>query len=312
MSGHRVAGLVLLSLLALGVAPWLGDALEPTTAEFVLRELRLPRVLLGLMVGATLALTGAAYQTIFENPLASPSTLGTVAGAGLGALAVLVLVPGAWATTVALGAFVGALTASLGLAILARSSALRPDDLVLAGVAVTLAAGAATTGLQLQADAAATLAAVRWAIGSLSTVGWGAVVQVAPPTMLTVFVILAQTRALQAMAAGNERAETQGVDTRRTRGVVLAAGALGVAACVATAGPIAFVGLLVPHLVRGFVGGAPRLVLPLSALVGAGFLPLADGLARMVVPGRDLPVGVLTATLGAPTLLWLLVRRRRG
>ncbi len=310
MSGGRALWLVGAAVAAAGVSPWLGPALDGDTAAFVLRELRLPRAALGALVGATLAMTGAAFQVVFENPLASPTTLGTTAGAGLGALAVLVFAPTAAASLVGLGAFFGALSISFGLAALARSAALRADDLVLAGVALSVGAGAATTGLQLQADAAATLASVRWAMGTLSTVGWEAPARLAPPALLTLAVLLAHGRALQALTAGADRAATLGVDTGRVRARVLLFGALGVAACVATTGPIAFVGLLVPHVVRRVVGAGPRALLPLSAVVGAGFLPLADALSRLALPDRDLPVGVVTAAFGAPTLLWLLARRR--
>ena len=179
-----------------------------------------------------------------------------------------------------------------------------------AGIAATLAAGAMTSGLQLVADQSATFQAVRWSLGSLSTVGFDRVWTVLPFAVLTWLVLLRQVRALEALSSGHDRAATQGVDVLRTRTVTLGVGSLGVAACVAVAGPIAFVGLMVPHLVRGVVGGSRRRLLPLSLVAGAGLLPLADGLARIVVPGRELPVGVLTASLGAPMLLALLLRRR--
>lgn len=311
MNGRALV-LVALTLAAIGVSPWLGPPLPDGSEAFVLQTLRLPRVALGLIVGAALAATGAAFQVVLENPLATPSTVGTTAGASLGALAVLVLFPAAAlsATGVAAGAFLGALTVSLGIAALATRPDLRTEDLLLAGIAITLGAGAATTGLQLQADAGATLASVRWALGSLSTVGWRDPLQVLGFAVVGLLAVSSQARALQAMVAGSERAATQGVSVRRVRTVVLTGGSLAVAGCVATTGPIAFVGLVVPHLVRLVVGGGPRRVLPLSAVVGAGFLPLADGLARVALPARDLPVGVVMAMLGAPTLLALLLSRR--
>ena len=299
--------------LALVLAPWIGPSLEADTASFVVAQLRIPRVVLGGLVGAALGLTGAAFQIVLENPLATPSTLGTTAGAALGALAVIVLWPaaGPGAPSVALGAFVGAAGVSLGLASLSTLPQLRTEDLLLAGIAITLAAGAAATGLQLQADAAQTLASVRWALGSVSTVGHGKAWALWPWVAVASVVILSQGRALQAMAAGADRAMTQGVHVVRTRTAVLTAGSLAVAGCVASTGPIAFVGLVVPHLIRLAIGGAPRVLLPLSAVAGAGFLPLADGLSRIVVPGRDVPVGVIMAMLGAPALLGLVLFRRR-
>ncbi len=304
-----VVGLAAAGALA---APWLGPPLDEVTGAFVLTELRLPRAALGVVVGATLGGTGAAFQTVLENPLATPSTIGTTAGASLGALAVLVLWPAlaTGAPGVALGAFVGALAVSLGVAGLATVRRFRTDEVLLAGIAVTLAAGAAITGLQLQADAAATLASVRWALGSLATVGYDEVLAAAPLALIGVAGVFTQIGPLRAMSGGADHARTLGVNVARTRALVLGLGALAVAACVAVAGPIAFVGLVVPHLVRLAVGAGPGRLLVLSAIAGAGFLPFADGLARVLVPGRELPVGVLTATLGAPTLLALLWRRQ--
>lgn len=309
----RILGLLGASALALAVSPWLGPGLAGEQAGFILWTLRLPRVVLGALVGSALALTGAAFQVVLENPLATPSTVGTTAGASLGALAVIVLWPhlALGSAGLAAGAFVGAVGVSLGIAALATSRHLRTEDLLLAGIAISVGAGAATTGLQLQADAAATLASVRWALGTVATVGHAKSLRLAPLLAVGAVALLSQLRALQAMTAGADRARSQGVDVVRTRTLVLTAGSLLVAGCVATTGPIAFVGLVIPHLVRLAVGGGPRRVLPLSLAVGAGFLPLADGLARVVVPGRELPVGVLTAVLGGPALLALLLRRRR-
>ena len=297
-------------LLALMLSPLLGQSLDGHAASFILYELRLPRVFLGALVGATLSLSGAAFQVVLENPLATPSTVGTTAGASLGALAVLVLWPSGGTPALALGAFLGAVGVSLGLAFLAAQARLRTEELLLAGIAITLAAGAATAGLQLQADAVATVASVRWSLGSLSTVGWGAPIHLLPWVFLGCTSILTQLRALQAMAGGSERSATQGVPLVRTRTIVLLAGSLSVSACVAITGPIAFVGLIVPHFVRRLLGESPRILLPFSAVLGATFLPLCDGLARSLVPERDLPVGVITAGLGAPALLYLLLQRR--
>lgn len=302
---------VVFAIVALASAPWIGPSLSAPTGGFVLTELRLPRALLGAIVGGTLGLVGAAFQTVLENPLATPSTIGTTAGASLGALAILVLWPAAaiGAPGVAMGAFVGALLVSLGIASLATLRRFRTEELLLAGIAISLGAGAAITGLQMQADAAATLASVRWSLGSLSIVGYEHPLALLPLALVGAAGVLLHQRALQGMAAGADRAGTQGIDVVRVRTLVLGAGSLAVAGCVAAAGPIAFIGLVVPHLVRLATGGGPRRLLVLSLVAGAGFLPLADGLARVVWPGRELPVGVLTAALGAPTLLILLWRR---
>jgi iron complex transport system permease protein len=309
---QRVVAVVVGSLLALAVAPWIGQPLPEGREWFVLTELRLPRVLLGALVGATLAISGAAYQSVFENPLATPSTIGTEAGASLGALLVLLLFPGAtvagpWVTV---GAFVGAAGVSFGVASVAVLPGVRSEDLLLAGISATVAAGALTTGLQVSADAATTQAAVRWALGSVATVGFDKPLSVAAPALLGAAAILSVRSALEVLAGGADRAATQGVSLAQVRARVLGLGSLAVAACVAATGPIAFVGLLVPHLVRLAVGANPRRLVPLSWVAGAAFLPVCDGVARVLLPGRELPVGVLTAGLGAPALIFLLIRRR--
>lgn len=310
----RVGLALVVCALALLAAPFAGPSLEGEAGAFVLGQIRLPRALLGALVGATLGLTGAAWQALLDNPLATPSTTGTIAGASLGALAVLVLVPeGLRAGTLAvgLGAFVGALLASLAAALVAARRQARIEDVLLAGIALTLGASALTTGLQVRADVAATARAVRWSLGSLSVVGYDALAGLLPILGGALAVLLAQSRALDVLVAGEEVAQSRGVDVRRLRLTVLVSGSLAVAACVAVAGPIAFVGLIVPHVLRRLVSARRTVLLPLSAVGGAAFLVACDALARTVVPGQDLPVGVITAGLGAPALVAILARRGR-
>lgn len=307
--------MVALSLAVLAAAPWIGPPVDPETRDFVLWQLRVPRVLVGALVGSTLGLVGAVYQALFDNPLATPSTTGTTAGAALGALAALVLLPDARVAgsgVVALSAFVGASLANAAVAALAAGGRARIEDVLLAGVGLTLGASALTTGLQVQADMAATFKAVRWSLGSLGQVGYDGVAWLLPVVVLTQGILFGHLRALEVLVGGEARAHSQGVDVVRTRTALLGAGALGVGACVAWAGPIAFVGLVVPHLVRLGVGARRRVLLPLSSLVGASFLVGCDAAARTLLGGRELPVGVLTAALGAPLLVFLVVRRRVG
>lgn len=309
----RTALLVGLAGVGFVVGLALGQVPHPDAAAFVLVELRLPRAVLGALVGLSLGLVGAVFQVLFENPLATPSTVGTTAGASLGALAVILLWP--WGPVqglpmVAVGAFLGALGVTAGIAALAAWRRLGIADLLLLGIAVSLGASALSLGLQVRADGQQTLRAVRWSLGSLATVGWWVPAVLVTPVLLGGAVLLLQARPLQTLAAGSEQAAAQGVDLRTLRVVALGVGSLLVGCCVAASGPLAFVGLLVPHLVRAVVGDAPRRLLPLSAVVGAGLLPLADGLARVVVPGQDLPVGVLTASIGAPVLVGLLLVRK--
>ncbi|MCC7508631.1 MAG: iron ABC transporter permease [Planctomycetes bacterium] len=308
--------LIVAACVAMAVsAPWIGGALDGESGEFILQSLRIPRVIMACLVGATLSLVGACYQTIFANPLAAPSTVGTTAGATLGALVAVLAgsalggMPGGL-PIVAVSAFLAALGVSLFVAALAGSGRARVNDVLLAGVAISLAAGAVSAGLQYSADELQLYAAIQWSLGHLPQVGYRGVLMIAPFVAITGVVLLSQTRALQSLAAGEERAHSQGVHVAHVRSLVLGVGALGVAACVAWCGPIAFVGLIVPHIVRLSVGTSRRILLPMSAVMGAAFLVACDTVARIVLPGRELPVGVLTAGIGAPLLVWLVARRR--
>ena len=312
----RIAVVVVVSLLVIVASPWIGGTPDGEAGTFIFTSLRIPRTLMACMVGATLSIVGAGYQTVFANPLAAPSTVGTTAGATLGALVAVLAgsglggLPGGL-PVIALFAFIGALAVSLFVAALAASGRARVNDVLLAGVAISLAAGAISAGLQYSADQLQLFAAVQWSLGHLPQVGYRGVLMILPFVVTSIAVLLSQARALQALVGGEERAHSQGVDVARVRSLVLGVGALGVAACVAWCGPIAFVGLIVPHIVRLTVGASRRVLLPVSAIAGAAFLVACDTAARNVWPGRELPVGVLTAGLGAPLLVWLVARQRR-
>jgi len=311
-----VTRLLLIVLLCLGlcaVAPFLGPSLGADQAAFVLWQLRIPRLLVAMMTGATLSLVGACFQILFANPLASESTVGTISGAALGAL--IAFVSGATVApsglpAVVLGSFLGALGVTLSLTALAARGRIRTNDVLLAGIALSIAASAIASVLQTLATSNATLAAAQWSLGQLAQVGYRGAILLLPFTAIVLGLLLAQTRAFGTLSAGEERAYSQGVDVRRLRTLTLSLGALGVGACVAWCGPIPFVGLIVPHIVRRLVRSQQRFFLPLSALGGATFLSVCDTAARLLIPGREIPVGAITAVLGAPTLLWLVARRR--
>ncbi len=310
----RSIGLCVASALVLAVSPLVGANLDGPAGEFVLWQLRVPRVLVGAMVGGTLGLSGAVFQTIFSNGLATPSTVGTTAGATLGALVALTIGGGAVLTSLPvlpLAAFAGALVVSLFVAAFAASGRARVNDIVLAGIAASLATTAISTGIQYTADQGALFAAIQWSLGHLPQVGYRGVALLAPFVVICIGVLLTLTRALQTITGGEDLARAQGVDVARVRTLALGVGALGVGACVAWCGPIAFVGLIVPHGVRLAVGVSRRVLLPLSLVGGAAFLVACDTVARIALPGRELPVGVVTAALGAPALIALLARRRR-
>lgn len=304
------AAAVALAVLSL----WIGPSFQGDTRDFVLLELRLPRLLVGALVGATLSISGAAFQAVFNNALATPSTVGTTAGATLGALLALSLDVGGGVLGVSLltaSAFGGALVTTLLVSGLAASGRLSKNDVLLAGIAVTLAASALASGVQFASDARALVAAAQWSLGQLPQVGYRGVLLIGPFAATTLVGLLALGRPLQNLALGEELAQAQGVNVTRLRFLVLLLASLGVAACVAWCGPIAFVGLIVPHLVRLLLGPNLRTLLPLSFVGGAAFLVLCDALARVALPGRELPVGVITAALGAPALVFLVSRARR-
>jgi iron complex transport system permease protein len=310
------AGIFILASLALAaLSLYIGPSFSGETRDFVFFQLRLPRLLVGALVGATLSISGAAFQAVFNNALATPSTVGTTAGATLGALLALALDVGGGVFGVSLltaAAFAGALVTTLLVSGLAASGRLSKNDVLLAGIAVTLAASALASGVQFASDARALVAAAQWSLGQLPQVGYRGVFLIGPFTTITLVGLLALGRPLQNLAQGEDLAQAQGVNVTRLRFLVLLVASLGVAACVAWCGPIAFVGLIVPHLVRLLVGPRLRSLLPLSFIGGAAFLVMCDAIARVVLPGRELPVGVITAALGAPALVFLVSRSRQG
>lgn len=292
-----------------------GPELTGAQGAFIVWQLRVPRVLVGVIVGGTLALVGAVFQALFQNPLATSDTIGTTAGATVGALAALALdssrtVQGLPLVTVC--AFIGALGASSLVASFASSRRAHSSDVLLAGIAVTLATSALASGIQYVSDSRSLFAATQWSLGQLPQVGYRGVLLIAPICGLACGLLLLLTRSLQAFALGDELAHSQGVNVPRLRLFALALGSLGVAACVAWCGPIAFVGLIVPHLVRRVLGSGYRVLLPMSLCVGGALLVTCDLFARLIVPGRELPVGIVTAALGAPALVLLVARGRRG
>lgn len=308
----RLVVMLVVCALVVAVAPFVGPPMPPHARDFIFWQLRIPRTLMALVVGGTLSLVGAVYQSLFSNPLAAPSTVGTTAGATLGALVAIVL--GArsavWGLPlITAAAFAGALGVSLLVAAIASGRNVRMNDLVLAGIAFSMAAGAISTGVQFSADSAELLAATRWTMGHLPQVGYQSIVMLLPIAAVSVVGLLLLTRALEVFISGEEHAESQGVNVRAVRMASIGLGALGVAGCVAWCGPIAFVELIVPHIVRRVLGVSRRVLLPCSVVVGASFLVLCDAAARIILPGREPPVGLVTAALGTPLLVYLVARK---
>ena len=279
----------------------------------LLWELRLPRVLLGALVGGMLAMAGAGYQGVFRNPLADPYLLGAAAGAGMAATLVIVLVKGEAATAIVpVAAFAGAVGGVLlayGLGAAARKTGDGTATLVLAGVAVTSFLTAIQTFVQ-QFGVDELQRIYAWLLGDVGG-EWSELGMIVPYAFVAAGVLLAHGRMLDVLSVGEEEAVTLGVRAARVRLIVLLSASLATAAAVAVSGLIPFVGIVVPHIVRRLVGGSYRMVLPLSLLVGAAFLVLADLVARTVLAPAELPIGVVTAFVGAPFFLLVLHFTRR-
>ncbi len=288
------------------------SGLSPSRAAIV-TEIRLPRVVLGLLVGSTLALAGAAYQGAFRNPLADPYLLGVAAGAGLAATLAITrgLGDGAgWLDPVPLAAFAGALVA-VGASYAAGHLGGRSTvSLVLAGVAVASFLTACQTYV-LQANTDAIREVYAWILGRVATSGWAEVSLIAPYFLLTVIVVIRYRRALDVLAVGDEEASALGLDPRRVRLIVVTVASLGAAAAVAVTGLIGFVGIIVPHTVRLVFGPSHRVLLPLTVVFGGAFMVAADLAARTVLAPAELPIGVVTAFIGAPFFVLVLRSSRR-
>ena len=312
-----VAALALASLLTgpAGAGPraglqalWTGEG----PLGIVLREIRAPRTVLAIMVGASLGLSGAALQGYLRNPLAEPGLIGISASAALGAVIAIQAGVSALALGVpfaALGGALGGVALILGLAG-RRAGGL---GLILGGIAVSALAGALTAlVLNLSPNPFAAYDIMFWTMGSLADRSWGHVLTAAP-LMLAGWLALARTgRDLDALSLGEEAAASMGVNLPRLRLAVVLGSAAAVGAATAVAGAIGFVGLVVPHLLRGAVGAMPSRLLPASALGGAALVLAADVAVRLILPERDLKLGVMMALVGAPVFLHLIWRTQAG
>jgi iron complex transport system permease protein len=287
----------------------------PDTFEQILLQIRLPRVALVALAGAALASSGAAYQGLFRNPLADPYLIGVASGAGLGAVSAIALRvahPLLGALLVPAAAFAGALLTVALVYALARVGHSTPiTTLLLAGVVVGTLATALSTFLLLRLNQQA-MRVLAFLLGGYGGAGWVSVLAVAPFAALGCAVLYLHARQLNLLLFDADQARQLGVDVERVTLVVVVAATLTTAAAVAFSGLIGFVGLVVPHAARLLVGADHRRLLPLATIGGAGFLLLADLVARTALAPEELPLGVVTAFVGAPFFLWLLRRTRRA
>jgi iron complex transport system permease protein len=279
------------------------------TALKVLTEIRLPRVVLGGLVGAVLAVAGAGYQGVFRNPLADPYLLGVAAGAGLGAT--VAFGGGLGAGWIGPFAFAGGLLAVGATFALSRTAGGRTTtSLILAGVAVA-AFGLAVQTYLLQRNYDTLREVYSWILGRLVTVGWSDVLTMLPYALVAAIVLVLLRRLLDVLAIGDEEAGALGVPVPRVRLSVVLAATLATAAAVSVSGVIGFVGIIVPHTIRLLTGWSYRVIVPLSLVYGAAFLMLADLGARTLIAPSELPIGVVTAFFGAPFFL-VVLRSTRG
>ncbi len=324
ISTPALNALLCAGLLALAVASLLTGPAKLTGADFlqalsapdsvpaiILRDIRLPRLLLSLGVGATLGLCGAAMQGLLRNPLAEPAIFGAPQAAAMGAAAVLYLgLADAFSFALPLAAMAGA-GLSIAIVVMVAGRDAHLVTLILSGLAVGALAGAATSlVINLSPNPFAVTEIVFWLMGSFEDRSLRHVVMAAPFLVLSAAMILAAGRGYRALTLGEDAARTMGVNVGGLRLLTIVAVAIGVGASVAVSGAIGFVGLVAPHLVRPAAGGDPRRVLIPAALTGAFLLTAADILARLIPATSEVRVGVLTAAMGVPLFLWLVVTQR--
>lgn len=327
---HRViatvAGFGSLAVLAVLLAPLAGSTAISLRRAFdssvpfadnvdaqIFFVARLPRTLAGALVGSALAAAGVIFQGLLRNPLATPFTLGVSAGAALGAMLAIAFDWGSWLPlpAIPLASFAGSLGAVTIVYALARArhSGLSTNVLLLAGVTLNAFFSALILFIQFFADYADLYRMLRWLVGDLDVAGYGPLVTALPLIAIAFAVFAWLARPLNLLSLGPDSAESRGVDVRAAQRAAFFSASLATGAAVSVAGPIGFVGIIIPHLVRLIVGADHRVTLPGAALFGAAFLVGCDVISRTLMPPVEVPVGVITALIGGPFFLWLLIRR---
>ena len=301
--------------------PVLGEIIDVSdisqTAEVIIMQIRLPRVLCGALVGAALATAGVIYQGIFRNPMADPYVIGAMSGASLGSALVIVLGVGVallGVNTLQIFAFFGSLATVLFVYTISRSGSRVPVTmLLLTGIAITYFQSAIVTFLQVIASDRLLHGLTFWLIGSLApTENWNRVWSIFPLIAVGIIISYLYSRDLNILALGEDQAQHLGVETEKVKRILLICGALLTAAAVSISGLIGFVGLIIPHLTRVVIGPDHRVLLPTAAIVGASFLMICDAIARVAMGSGEAPVGVITALSGGPFFIYLLRRRKKG
>ena len=295
-----------------------GSLIQPdwsSIQETIVVDIRTPRVILSVLVGMGLAITGAAMQGLFRNPMAEPYVLGMSSGAACGAALAIVLGVGKvfGSLSIPVLAFIGATTTIFVVYDIARTEGKVPTEtLLLAGIAVGFFLHAVVSFLKIIASHEALRDVVLWLMGSFALATWGDVKMVIAPILLGVGLLYLFSRELNALQFGEETAMYLGMEVETVKRILLVASALITAVAVSVNGIIGFVGLVIPHVVRLIIGPDHRILLPASALCGAIFLVLCDTLARTVAELQEIPIGIITAAIGAPYFVYLLRRRKKA
>ncbi|MFP7675195.1 FecCD family ABC transporter permease [Marivita sp. S0852] len=320
-----VVSLLSLTVGATGITPWdmarallRGEAPE-AMASVVLFDIRLPRLAMGILVGAALAVSGAVMQGLFRNPLADPGIIGVSAGAGLGAVAAIViggllpfgLAPVLGPYLVPLAAFFGGWASTMLLyRVATRGGVTSVATMLLAGIALGALAGAVSGLLVYAADDRQLRDLTFWGLGSIAGASWTKIMVAGPLIAVSVLAACALARGLNGLALGEATAAHIGIPVQRMKNRAILSVAMATGAAVAVSGGIGFIGIVVPHVLRIATGPDHRALLINSALLGASLLLLADVIARVVIAPAEMPIGIVTAVLGAPVFLWILLRNR--
>jgi iron complex transport system permease protein len=298
--------------------PFINGSIDPSsftaTHQAIILQIRFPRVLAGALIGAGLAASGVLYQGVFKNPMADPFVLGVSSGAVLGAGLAIVFASGLSLIgfpIVQTCAFVGGLiTIFIVFNISKVGSRVSDMTLLLSGIAITIFLSAIFQILQVTTQNAKLSALVLWLIGGISNVTWSDILSIFPFILIGIILSYFYTRDLNMIALGEDTAQHLGVNTARTKKILLALGSVMASAAVSISGLIGFVGLMIPHMTRLIIGPDHRILLPASVIVGAIFLVICDAIARVITGASELPVGVITALAGGPFFIYLLRRRK--
>lgn len=292
------AGAVWISPIAVIKEVWSGD-------NFILSEFRVPRMLLGILVGAALAISGAVIQGVIRNPLASPDVIGITKGASLAAVIVIIVFPTAPLFVLPVASFIGALVISLILSLLISWQGIKGSQLALIGMAIGAVAMALVQYLLIRNPMEANIVLV-WLTGSLFGRSMDHVLTILPWLIVAIPVIFLYARKLDILHLGEEVATALGTHVQRTKMILLFTSVMLAGAAISVVGGLSFLGLIAPHIARSLVGHQHRHIVAMSGLVGALLMVIADGLARIIAPPIDIPVGVLIAIIGAPYFLYVL------